>query len=326
MANATTARIQPELGTMPTMGTFSASANSLYISGCLVTMSVAGRAVAPTSADLTGQPAVGIANATFDNRTNAEMGGLDDSGNIEVTYGTAALEISGTTPKPRDRVYVVDNQTVSLDSLGGTRGFAGIVTEVRTINGRAQAFVFVSPIADSAGQNGRGILRFDVTSALDIATGAKMAVFANGASTTPGTQFTDSKTSAVRWNNDAAPGAIAMNVAVPIDLDTSKPAVVHALVSKVGATVGDATKLTIGAFNHVVGALHDADVDFGGDSSAIGAPSAASKTISELTLTLAAADLAAAPAGMCLTVKPKAGTLGTDDFVLHELWIEYAKK
>lgn len=326
MASTTVARVQGGATNPPAMGTLSASANSYYPFGTLVTMTAAGRAFAPVTADVSGQPAVGFSNASFDNRTNAEMGGLDDSGNIEVTYGVGALEISGTTPKPRDVVYVVDNQTISIDSLGGTRGFAGVVTEVRTLNGRTQAFVFVGPTAQSSGQNSTGRIVLNPTGALDIATGALLAVFADGASTTPGTQFTDSKTAGVRWNNHATPGAIAENFSIPLDLDPSKPLLFKARVSKVGATVGDATKLTVGAFFHVPGALHDADVDFGGDSSAIAAPAAASKTLQDVSLTFAAADLTAAPSGVCVTIKPKAGTLGTDDLILHEAWLEYSRK
>lgn len=158
--------------------------------------------------------------------------------------------------------------------------------------------------------------------AIDIATGALLAVFANGASTTPGTQFTDSKTSAIRWNNDAAPGAIAVNVPMPQDLDDAANVVFHALVSKTGATLADATKLTVGAYEHIPGALHDADADFGGDTGAV-TGDATAKTVTELTLTFTAANIHAAPSSICLTIKPKAGTLGTDDFLLHSAWLEY---
>jgi hypothetical protein len=158
--------------------------------------------------------------------------------------------------------------------------------------------------------------------AIDIATGALLAVFSGGVSTTPGTEFTNSKTSAIRWNNDAAPGAIAVNVAMPQDLDETADVTFHALVSKTGATVGDALKLTVGAFEHIPGALHDADSDFGGDTSAV-TGDATAKTVTEVTLTLAAANVHAAPSSICFTIKPKAGTLGTDDALLHSAWLEY---
>lgn len=164
-----------------------------------------------------------------------------------------------------------------------------------------------------------------LTSAILVATGAPMAVFSDGASSVPGVQLTDSKSACVRWNNHATPAAIAVNVPMPSDLDDASDVVFHALVSKVGATVGDATKLTVGAFEHTVGALHDADSDMGGDTGAV-TGDAASKTVSELTLTLAAANIHAVPSSVALTIKPKAGTLGTDDLLLHSAWLEVTTK
>ena len=151
---------------------------------------------------------------------------------------------------------------------------------------------------------------------------APLVVFADGNFTVPGTEFTNSKTRAVRWNNHATPTALVCNVAMPQDLDDTALITFHALVSKTGATVGDATKLTVGAFEHIVGAAHDADVDFGGDTSAV-VGDAAAKTVTEVILTLAAADVHPAPSSICFTIKPKAGTLGTDDLLLHSAWLEY---
>lgn len=164
-----------------------------------------------------------------------------------------------------------------------------------------------------------------LTAALEVATGAMMTVFADGSSSVPGTQLTNSKACSVRWNNHATPAAIAVTVAMPQDLDDTANVVFHALVSKTGATVGDATKLTVGAFEQTVGALHDADTDFGGDTDAV-VGNATAKTVTELTLTLAATDVHATPSSMTFTIKPKAGTLGTDDFCLHAAWLEYKGK
>lgn len=165
-----------------------------------------------------------------------------------------------------------------------------------------------------------------ITASLDAATGALLAVFANATGTTPGTQLTNSKAVAVRWNNDAAPGAIAVSVPKPEDIDEAADVVFVAHVSKTGATVGDATKLTVGAFENVVGALHDADVDFGGDTSAIAAPAATAKTVQEVTLTLLATNISSAKGAISFTIKPKAGTLGTDDLVLHDAYLKIVRK
>jgi hypothetical protein len=56
------------------------------------------------------------------------------------------------------------------------------------------------------------------------------------------------------------------------------------------------------------------------------AGAAASKTVQAVTLTLAAVNLAASPAGVTLTIKPTDGTLGTDDLVLHGARISYTRK
>lgn len=178
--------------------------------------------------------------------------------------------------------------------------------------------------ADVAASEATGSVPLPIMSAIDIATGALLAVFADGASTTPGTQFTNSKAAVVRWNNHATPGAIAVTVPWPEDLDAGVNVTFHANVSKIGATVGDATALTVGAFEQIPGALHDADADFGGDTTAV-TGDAASKTVTELTLTLAHANVTAPPGSVTFTIKPKAGTLGTDDFLLHAAWLEYTR-
>jgi hypothetical protein len=147
MASLTTFRDTENAGLFPKRGTLKASANTLYPRGCLVTRSAAGRAVNPSTADLSGLPAMGVCSATVDNRTNAEMGGLDDSGDVEIEYGVFAFDINGTAPIPGDLVYVFDNHTVTL-TIGVTRGIAGKVVEVGKNNkGVLQAYVYVSPIA-----------------------------------------------------------------------------------------------------------------------------------------------------------------------------------
>jgi hypothetical protein len=164
-----------------------------------------------------------------------------------------------------------------------------------------------------------------IASALLTATGAPLAAFADGASATPGLEFSNSKVPSVRWNNHATPGAIGVTVPMPQDLDDTAAVVFHALVSKSGATVGDATKLTVAAYEVAVDALHDADTNFGGDTGAV-TGNATAKTVIELTLTLAASDIGPAPTALALTIKPKDGTLGTDDFFLHAAWLEYTRK
>lgn len=155
---------------------------------------------------------------------------------------------------------------------------------------------------------------------LDAVTGAPLLVFANSSNALPGS-YAVAKSTAARWNNHAAPTPIETTFAMPQDLDDTQNVVYHGLVAKTGATLGDATTLTVQAFEQVVGALYDADTDFGGASSAV-VGDATAKTITEVTCTFTAANIHAAPSGVTLLIAPTAGTLGTDDFLLIAHWIE----
>ncbi len=162
-------------------------------------------------------------------------------------------------------------------------------------------------------------------SAFYLATGAPLAVFASGASAVPGFSLTDSKVACVRWNNNATSNAILTSFVVPPDADITVDMMQHIRGSKTGATLGDASTFDVALFNHVDGALHDADSDFGGTSSAM-TGNATAKTLQNVTRTLAAANLAAFPASVTMTLKPTDGTLGTDDLCFEGTYILYTKK
>lgn len=157
-----------------------------------------------------------------------------------------------------------------------------------------------------------------------LAAGTPMAAWADNAASNPGITLTNSEAVGIRWNNNASQTAIWYQVALPQDLDEAFDLVLHALVSKTGATVGDATTLTVTAFFQTVAALHDADANAGGTSSAV-VGDATAKTVTEVTLAIAAADVPAPPANLSFSVKPTDGTLGTDDFCMHALWFEYTR-
>lgn len=161
-----------------------------------------------------------------------------------------------------------------------------------------------------------------------LAAGTALAAFADGASATPGLAVVDSESVGVRWNNHATPAAVFTKVLVPEDKKPNSDVIVHVVCSKVGATVGDATTFTIGAFFNTVGALHDADANAGGATGAV-TGDAASKTIQKVTRTIAAADVpnptSAAPSVLALSYKPTDGTLGTDDIVVQAVYLEYTK-
>ncbi len=152
-------------------------------------------------------------------------------------------------------------------------------------------------------------------------TGVALAAFSDGASNTPGYSAT-AEALGIRWNNAAAPDPIGVGVPIPPDLDASENVIVHVLAAKTGATVGDAVTWTIEAFNNPDGALFDADADFGGASSAM-TGDATAKTVQEETLTLAAANVAASPCVLQLTLQPTDGKLGTDDVIVLGVWLEY---
>lgn len=313
----------PHAGEVPAHGTFPALANTLYAKGTIVTQDANGRANSPATSDASGLPAVGVAMMTYDNRTTAESGGANDAIDIEVDYGVFGFAFTGTQPKPGDKLYVVDNQTVSLSDNGGTRGFAGICSEVRAerIGGSLKAFVFMGPHVPGSpgvGANPTTLERLNIFSALT--GGAPMAAFVNGASAVPGTEFTDSKICSVRWNNNATLNPIQLTVYLPAPADPAAPAVLHLHCSKVGATLADATTFTVQAFAATVGGLHDAGSDMGGTSSAI-VGNAATKTVQESTLTLTGANLPDGACELTITIQPTNGTLGTDDLCLHTAYI-----
>lgn len=159
-----------------------------------------------------------------------------------------------------------------------------------------------------------------------LAAGTPMAAFAdNAGASAPGVTLVDSKCMGIRWNNHANQVAVFTRFDMPDDIDITANASLKFLVSKSGATVGDAVKMTVACFNNVAGVAHDVDGDFGGDTGAL-VGNALAKTITELSLTLTAANLAAAGSGVTMSFKPKDGTLGTDDAICTGIRLVYKRK
>lgn len=158
--------------------------------------------------------------------------------------------------------------------------------------------------------------------------GTALAAFADGASPTPGLAMDGSEGAGIRWNNHANPDPIAISVPVPYDLDESADVTLEVICWKTGATLADAVTWDVLVFNNVVGALYDADANFGGTSAAI-TGDAATKTVQSSALTLTAANLAnpdAAHAQMTLSIQPTDGTLGTDDITAGFVRLTYTRK
>lgn len=156
-------------------------------------------------------------------------------------------------------------------------------------------------------------------------TGAPLAIFANGASAVPGSAFVESEAFGIRWNDNGTSNGITRSFLVPPDADITADFTLHIRAAKIGATLADAVTFLVSAFNQVVGSTYIADANYGGTSSAM-TGDAATKTVQDVTLTLALANLAAYPATVTLTLAPTAGVLSADDLLFLGAYIVYKKK
>jgi hypothetical protein len=159
---------------------------------------------------------------------------------------------------------------------------------------------------------------------LRLENGEAIPVFADGAA--DGWTQLSSKTMALRWNNGGTPGDMAAVFVLPQDLDDDADVVVHLLgaIVKAGANEVDSPVFTVEAYFDVDGAAPGADTNCGGESGEF--LTAAEAALQEKTLTIAAADVPAAPTVLTLIFHPKDGQLGTDDFVLLPPWLEVTRK
>ena len=157
--------------------------------------------------------------------------------------------------------------------------------------------------------------------------GDPLAKYSAGNTGVAGFTLADSKAVALRWNNyPGNPGVVAIGeFAIPKDIDDASTMILEFLCSKTGATAGDATKITVGAFLTVAGDLHDADTDCGGDTDAM-VDTATAKTTKLLTRTIAAADIQPGAVSCSFTLMPKSGTIETDDVILHAMRVRYTRK
>jgi len=288
----------------------------MFFKGTLVSLNASGEAIVPVDGD--GFGAFGVCQASLDGRA----GKPDENADVEVSFGVFGFTVLGTAPKPRDVLYVVDNQTVSLDSDGGARGVAGICIEYRARNVGNQAFVYVGPqvympAAEAAllATVAQGCVPVPLTSFV-LSTGAPLVVYADG---TDGLEVADSEAMGYRFNDDTT-AAIFACVPLPQDLDDAEAIEIHVLASRVGSADTTAV-LTVGAFFQIVGAAHTADANAGGNSAAI---AAATTVVQELTVTIAAGDVPPAPCAVTISLVPDAA-LDADDLRIHAVWLEYTR-
>lgn len=130
----TSERLTVTKGEFPHKGTYPVAANVVIYKGTIVQLDASNRAIpgAITQAGI----AVGIAAATYNN-----TGGAAAAFDVEVEHGVHGLKANGTAPACGDKVFVHDNETVTLDAASAANGPAGIVAEVRD----GLTFVHMSP-------------------------------------------------------------------------------------------------------------------------------------------------------------------------------------
>lgn len=344
------ARMTPFAGTAPSRGTFPIKANTQIFKGSIVGVDSAGRAMPGDTIANGCLRVVGKASATYDNRTGSVLGGAAGAVDVEVEYGVFAWDFKTGGGDDIDATnvgeacFVVDDHTVALTDNTDTRAVLGMITEVRG----TQVYTWMGPhvaaliavAASEASQldtaqtqlaalevdavTANAIMPIPLTSFVD-ADGDPLAKFVSAGSPTFGFNLADSEAMNLRWNNDATPGTALCQISMPPDLDDAAAAQLEFLCSKSGATVGDATTLTVTAFIIGAGDLHDGDTNCGGVTDAL-VGNATAKTTKKLTLTIAAADIQPGARSMTFTVTPTAGLLGTDDLMIHDVRLRYTRK
>lgn len=309
MADITAERLPKTTGQIPHKGTYSMAANTLLYKGQIVTQDSAGRAAVPGA----GQNAVGISAATYNNRTGAPSGGAADAMKAEVEYGVQGLAFTGTAPKPGQVVYVVDNQTVSLDPTG-SRGIAGICSETKNATGDdGLCYVFMGPLAIAMALASQGALNIDVPlGSFRLATGAAIPAFAGGSA--DGFTLADSEALCLRINDDSTTVFWAP-VRLPESLPAGSVLTLHVLASRIGASDAASATLTPTVFANREGAAYDAGASLvTGD---FGLLDGATKVVKELTKTITGAQ-----AGDVLSISLVAAAgLDDDDAAIHAVWI-----
>ena len=152
---------------------------------------------------------------------------------------------------------------------------------------------------------------------LRLESGAAMPVHVDG--TVDGWDQVANKGLCLHVNNSGTPKDMAAMFLMPNDLDSSADVVVH-LLGSVSSTNNTPT-FTVEAYFDVVGAAIDADTNAGDTSGTF-----SGSNISEQIVTIAAADVPASPSHLTLIFHPTDGELGTDDFYLSGIWLEYTRK
>lgn len=309
------------------------SAPGARLDGECVSVRRIGRSWATTLAG--AAPTDGAAVYVYRGATVANRGKVtQDSGAADVTRaegckftgntGSGIAEIQNDGGSASNGLAVVASELAAVAngqgaSLVGIEDAGAFTTEVDTEGALQEIFLQLYSV-----QRDIPVLGFPTAGIL--AAGTPMAAWAdNAGASAPGVTLANSECMGLRWNNFATQTAVWFKAHFPQNVDDGADIVMHVQASKIGSTVGDATTFTVTAFCQKPGTLHDADANFGGATSAM-TGDAATKTSQEVTLTLAAADIPAAPFNISFSIKPTDGTLGTDDVVVEDIWFEIKSK
>lgn len=311
MSATTVKRFTKFAGHYPTVGTAPVAANTLILGGTLVSLDSSGNAV--PCADGNGLRAYGKAVSTIDNRTGSENGGAAGAVNVDVDFGIHEFECADTDLRPGDLVYVVDNQTASKSSSGGTRGVLGVHTEV---GADGKKYFLIGPsVASVLGSVGTETIHIPINS-FRVAAGTMPAAFNDGVAD----GYVVNEGSMYRWNVNST-AAIWASAFLPADLDESRDVVINMLVSREGSSDTDAV-VTVTAFLIGAGAAYTADSNTGGNTGAI---DTATTVVKQVSRTIAAADVPAGPVVLTFSLVPSA-LLNADDLNLHAVWVTYTRK
>jgi len=265
---------------------------------------------------------------------------FDDA--TEVAPG-AVVHISEGTANADDFYFLATNETITVGTtsltftrnpdlalLASTAASAGAsLIGIQDAGGLITAATVEGALAELAqhNQTAQAYLHLPLTNFVDAETaaGTPLTLFVDAVATLPGLSIVDAEALAIRWNNHATPGDVMQSIPLPEDLDDTADFTIHYMVSKSGATLGDAVTFDSAIVFQTDGALHDADTPVVDTSSAL-VGDAAAKTVTELEATFAAADIPSGAKVMNIMIHPTDGTLGTDDCHLLGVWIEYTRR
>lgn len=246
----------------------------------------------PQGAGTKGNMKIGTYTTT-DTKATVEADGYFDSAFVSTAMSTDDLLVVSHSTGHNVYALTVSGTDVALsllDGLGSTEASKGYVPlDITTLRE-----IFTNDIANAAASTGvssGGILAQDTAPKLERVNDA-----------------TD-KALRVNWASSNSTEVQFAPVALPPDCDTAKDVTVHLLAVMAGST--DTPTIDVQVFNGV------------GDTEMGGATAALSDTLAEVSVTIAAADIAALPTFLNIALVPGAHT--TDALFLYGAWIEYTQ-